>query len=71
MSFFKEYANHYNSIEFGAILSYKTQKPLFVYSTGLLYNRMCHEYFTLNALSMPLSLNIQIGNMKGVFWVEV
>ncbi len=67
MSFFTE-VNHYNSIELGAILSYKAPKPILVYSTGLLYNRMCYEYFTLNALSIPLSLNFRIGDKKGVFW---
>lgn len=68
MSFFKGYINHYNSIELGAILYYKAPKPLFLYSTGLLYNRMCHEDFTLSFLTMPVSVNIQIGKKKGAFW---
>jgi len=59
----KQYDN--KGFEFGPVVSFRPKSAPFAFHTGLLYDVMYHESYTLNFLNVPVGLDIVMGSKAG------
>ncbi len=59
--------DYYNGYEIGGLIFYNPTPSHFHFYTGLSFSRFNYEYYDLSYGTLPLGLNIHIGNKAGVF----
>jgi hypothetical protein len=60
----EDYSNGY---EIGGLVFYNPSPTPFQFYTGLSFTRLNYEYYNLSYGTIPLGVNVQIGNKTGVF----
>jgi hypothetical protein len=59
--------DYYDGYEVGGLVFYNPKPSPFHFYTGLSYNILNYQYYNLSYATLPLGLNIHIGNKAGVF----